>query len=220
MIELKNTLRHYKMGGELIKALDGVNLTVKEGEFVAIMGPSGAGKTTFLNLIGGLDKPSRGQVLVDNEDIAKEKDKKLSKYRNKKIGFVFQSFNLQPFLTAAENVMLPLYFAKVSGGERKKKAAELLKTVGLSERAKHRPAELSAGQRQRVALARALINDPEIILADEPTGNLDSKTGREIMTLLRQLNKQRNVTVVMVTHDPEMARYASRIIRIKDGKVV
>ncbi|MFH1598526.1 MAG: ABC transporter ATP-binding protein [Patescibacteria group bacterium] len=219
MIELKNTSRRYEVGGDPINALFHVDLKIQDGEFVAIMGPSGSGKTTFLNLIGGLDSPDSGTVLIDNEDLGRLKDKVLSKYRNQKIGFVFQSFNLQPFYTAVENVMLPLYFAGVGDKEKKKRAAEALKVVGLGNRLKHRPNQLSAGQRQRVSIARALINNPKIILADEPTGNLDTKTGKEIMALLQDLNKKQKVTIVMVTHDPEMAKYAERIIKMHDGRI-
>ncbi len=219
MVEIQNVSRKYKLGGEYIHALDRVSLTIRDGEFVALMGPSGSGKTTLLNIIGGLDRPDTGEVVVDSEQIAKLKDKALSRYRNRRVGFVFQSFNLQPTLTALENVMLPLYFAKVSAGERRKRAAGLLNKLGLSDRAKHRPKELSGGQRQRVSVARALINEPSVILADEPTGNLDSKTGKEIVNLLKSLSRDRHVTVLMVTHDENMARIADRTIKILDGQI-
>ena len=219
MVELQNISRKYNLGGESIHALERVSLTIRDGEFVAIMGPSGSGKTTLLNIIGGLDQPDSGEVVVDGERIARFKDKALSHYRNRKVGFVFQSFNLQPTLTALENVMVPLYFAKVSAGERSKRASSLLAKLGLSDRSKHRPKELSGGQRQRVSIARALINEPSVILADEPTGNLDSKTGKEIVSLLKSLSRDRHVTVLMVTHDENMARIADRTIKILDGQI-
>lgn len=219
MVELQNVSRRYKLGGEYIHALDRVSLTIKDGEFVALMGPSGSGKTTLLNIIGGLDRPDTGEVVVDKEPIARLKDKAISRYRNRKVGFVFQSFNLQPTLTALENVMMPLYFAKVSAGERRKRASSLLAKLGLADRSKHRPKELSGGQRQRVSIARALINEPSVILADEPTGNLDSKTGKEIVSLLKSLSRDRHVTILMVTHDENMARIADRTIKILDGQI-
>ncbi|MBU0707339.1 ABC transporter ATP-binding protein [Patescibacteria group bacterium] len=219
MIELKNVTRRYLLGGEYIYALREVSFKVQDGEFLAIMGPSGSGKTTFLNIIGGLDQGISGEVLIDNELVAKLKDNQLSKYRNQKIGFIFQSFNLQPIYTALENVMMPLYFAKVSDKEKNRRSAAALKLVGLGNRLKHKPNQLSAGQRQRVSIARALVNNPSVLLADEPTGNLDSKTGGEIMTFLKKLNKEKQVTIVMVTHDEEMARYADRILKIHDGRI-
>lgn len=219
MIELQNVSRTYDLGGEKIHALDKVTLTVKEQDFLAIMGPSGSGKSTFLNLIGGLDHPDTGQVVVSGMNLAQMKDKKVSRFRNKEIGFVFQSFHLQPMFSAEENVMLPLLFDKVKPSERKKRARKILDLVGLGNRTKHRPSELSAGQRQRVSIARAIINQPKILLADEPTGNLDSKNGKIIMELLRNLIKKQKMTIVMVTHDSDMAKLADKVITIHDGRV-
>lgn len=219
MIELKGVSRTYTLGGETIHALDGVSLRIRDGEFVAIMGPSGSGKTTFLNLIAGLDKPDAGSIAVNEHVLAKMRQRELARFRNKEIGFVFQSFHLQPFLNAEENVALPLYFSRVHGKERHSRARRALKTVGLENRMGHRPSELSAGQRQRVSIARALVNEPKVILADEPTGNLDSKNGKTLMELVRNLVKMQGVTVVMVTHDAEMAKFADRIITIRDGRI-
>jgi len=220
MIKLKNVSRHFKMGDSLIKALDSINLEIKEGKFVAIMGPSGSGKSTIMNLIGGLDSPSKGDIFIGDYNLKNFKDKQISKYRNKKIGFIFQSFNLQPTYTALENVTLPLFFSKVKPKIRNEKAKQALTTVKLGNRLKHKPGELSGGERQRVCIARSLINDPDIILADEPTGNLDSKTGKVIIDLLKNLAHKNKITVIMVTHDSDMASFADRIIKIKDGKIV
>jgi putative ABC transport system ATP-binding protein len=217
MIQLKSVSKNYKMGEEIIQALNNVNLLVKNGEFLAIMGPSGSGKSTLANIIGGLDDPDDGEVIVDGNPLAKAKDKVLSLYRNKKIGFIFQSFNLQPAYNALENVEVPLLFSKVSPKERRKKAEECLALVGLTDRAKHKPSELSGGQRQRVCIARALANNPEIIIADEPTGNLDTKKGQEIIALLSELNKKKGITLIVITHDPNVAAMAHRIIKIQDG---
>ena len=219
MIEFQKVDRHYKLGGQAIRALDNVSLKIDEGDFASIMGPSGSGKSTFLNLIGGLDRPNKGIVLVDGVDLNKLSDKKLAKYRNKTVGFVFQSFNLQPIYSALENVMLPLYFAKLKGKEKKKRAAAALKSVGLEKRMENRPSQLSGGEQQRVAIARALVTEPKILLADEPTGNVDSKIGKGIMGLLQKLNKEKKITIVMVTHDAEMAKYSDYSIKIKDGKI-
>ncbi len=219
MIELKQVSRKYTLGGETIHALHNVNLSIKKGEFVALMGPSGSGKSTFLNLIGGLDHPDKGSVTVNEVDLKKLRDKKRAAYRNKTVGFIFQSFNLQHIYTALENVMLPLYFSRKRVRKRKEKAENMLKTVGLTKRMKNKPSQLSGGEQQRVAIARALINEPEILLADEPTGNLDTKNGKAIMQLLKDLNKKQELTIVMVTHDPEMAKYADRTVKLKDGKV-
>ncbi|TSC90747.1 MAG: ABC-type antimicrobial peptide transport system, ATPase component [Candidatus Berkelbacteria bacterium Licking1014_96] len=219
MIELKGVSKKYKMGEEIIKALDGVNLKIEKGEFVAIVGPSGSGKTTLANIIGGLDTADSGGVSVDGVEITNAKDNLLSEYRNKKIGFVFQTFNLQPNYTALENVMVPLIFARMGLGERKKRASACLEAVGLENRAKHKPTELSGGERQRVAIARALANNPEIIIADEPTGNLDSKKGSEIISILKDLNRQGKISLIIITHDEGIVRDASRIINIKDGKI-
>jgi len=219
LIELKNITRTYSLGGETIYALNSVSLSIKEGEFLAIVGPSGSGKTTLANIIGGLDEADSGDVIVDNMHLAKTSDNDLSEYRNKKIGFVFQSFNLQPTFTALENVMLPALFSKMKPADRKEKAEKCLKAVGLEDRMNHKPSELSGGQRQRVSIARALMNDPEIIIADEPTGNLDSKKGQEIMALLRELNKRTDITLIIITHDPNVARLADRVIAIQDGNI-
>lgn len=219
MIELNNVSRVYTLGGETIKALDKIDLSIKEGEFIAIMGPSGSGKSTFLNLIGGLDYPDSGQITVDNKDLSKMKDKELSRFRNQEIGFIFQAFHLQPLLTAVENVSMPLKFGRVKLKERRKRAQEILKMMGLEKRMKHKPSELSAGQRQRVSIARAMVTNPKILLADEPTGNLDSKNGKVIIELLKDLVNKKRLTVVMVTHDPEMAKLADRVINIHDGKI-
>ena len=218
IIELRGVTKDYRLGDETIHALDRVDLTVTEGEFLAITGPSGSGKSTLANVIGGLDMPSEGTVLIDGEDLSKVGDARLSEYRNKHIGFVFQSFNLQPNYTALENVMLPLVLAKVGSRDRRDRAAECLKAVGLEERMRHMPAQLSGGQRQRVAIARALAGQPSIIIADEPTGNLDSARGAEIMQLLRQLNSE-GITLIIITHDPQIARQAHRTISIRDGKL-
>lgn len=219
MIQLKNVTKSYKLGGEEIYALDHVDLNIKEGEFVAIMGPSGSGKSTLANVIGGLDIPDSGDVIVGEDNISKLSDKVLSFYRNKKIGFIFQTFNLQAGYTALENVMIPLIFSKMPSGQRKTRAIECLKAVGLEDRMNHRPDQLSGGQRQRVCIARALANSPQIIIADEPTGNLDSKRGQEIVGLLKALNKKANITLIVITHDPEVAREADRVIKIHDGKI-
>lgn len=218
MIEIKGVSRIYKMGKESLSVLNNVNLTINKGEFVGIVGPSGSGKSTLMNLIGCLDKPSCGTISINGENISTFKDNKMSKFRNKEIGFVFQSFNLESTLTALENVMLPLMFAGISTKERKKLATEALNAVGLGDRLNHKPTEMSGGQRQRVSIARALVNKPNIILADEPTGNLDTKTGHTIMNLLGHLNKQ-GYTIIMVTHNPEDAAKAKRIIKIRDGVI-
>jgi putative ABC transport system ATP-binding protein len=218
LIELKNVTKTYKLGDEILNALDNVNFSVQSGDFVAIVGPSGSGKSTLANIIGGLDRPSGGSVMVDNDDLARMHDAKLSNYRNRHIGFVFQSFNLQGTQTAVENVMLPLIFAKMKPKERKARAIECLQAVGLGDRLKHRPSQLSGGQRQRVAIARALAAKPSIIIADEPTGNLDSARGEEIIKLLKELNKQ-GITLLIITHDQNIARQAGRIVQIHDGRL-
>jgi putative ABC transport system ATP-binding protein len=218
LISLQNVTKTYKLGGETLNALDNVSFTVQSGEFIAITGPSGSGKSTLANIIGGLDRPTSGTVIVDNNDLSHVHDKKLSEYRNKYVGFVFQSFNLQGTQTALENVALPLVFARMGAKQRKARAAECLQAVGLGDRLKHRPSQLSGGQRQRVAIARALAVKPSIIIADEPTGNLDSARGEEIMKLLHELNKE-GITLLIITHDMTIARQASRIIQIHDGKL-
>lgn len=218
MIEIKNVSKIYNMGKEKVIALDNVNLTIKEGEFAAIVGPSGSGKSTLMHLVGGLDTPTSGSIFIDGKDISKLKDKDMSKYRNKSVGFVFQSFNLENTQTALENVMMPLIFSGIDKRKRKVKAEKALEMVGLKDKIKNKPTELSGGQRQRVSIARALVNEPRIIFADEPTGNLDSKNGQLIMNLLSDLN-EKGYTVIMVTHNMEEAKRARRIINIKDGKV-
>ena len=219
MIEIKKLYRKYKMGSEELTVLDDINLKIEKGEFVAIVGPSGSGKSTLMNMIGGLDRPSGGCVIIDNEDISSFKDNTMSKFRNGKIGFVFQSFNLEPTLTALENVMMPMIIRGVSEKERKARAKEVLTLLGLSDRLNHKPTELSGGQRQRVSISRALVNNPKIILADEPTGNLDSKSGKAAMEILIGL-KEKGYTIVMVTHNVNEAAYADRVIKISDGKIV
>ena len=218
MIEVKNVSKSYKMGKEQVIALKDVSLKIDKGEFVAIIGPSGSGKSTLMHIIGGLDTPSIGNVYIEGNDIRKLKDKQLSKYRNEKIGFVFQAFNLENSQTALENVMMPLIFEGVSKKERKARALQALEQVGLKDLAKHKPNEMSGGQRQRVSIARALVNNPEIIFADEPTGNLDSKSGESIMELFHEINNN-GYTIIMVTHNPNEANKAKRVIRIKDGEL-
>ncbi|MCS6936310.1 MAG: ABC transporter ATP-binding protein [Candidatus Bipolaricaulota bacterium] len=219
MIQLKNAQKVYPMGEVSVPALRGIDLTIQPGEFVAIMGPSGSGKSTLMHVLGCLDLPSGGVVQLDGHDVTKLDEDTLAQIRGKKIGFVFQTFNLIPTLTALENVELPLFFQGVPRQERRARAAELLSKVGLGGRLHHKPAQLSGGERQRVAIARALANDPEIILADEPTGNLDSESGEAILELLAQLHRE-GKTIILVTHNPEAAAYAQRILRIKDGRLV
>lgn len=219
MIRVENLNKYYINGEMKLHALKNINFHVKAGEFAAIMGSSGSGKSTMMNILGCLDKNSEGTYILDGIDVSKTKEEDLCKIRNAKIGFVFQAFNLLPKLTALENVELPLVYAGVPKGERKKRAAEVLKKVGLSERMHHKPNELSGGQRQRVAIARALVNDPAIILADEPTGNLDSVSEEEIMKLFQELNNQ-GKTIIIVSHEPEVAKYCKRIIVFKDGRII
>jgi putative ABC transport system ATP-binding protein len=214
IVETRNLVKVYKMDSIEVRALNGVNLHVHKGEFVSIMGPSGSGKSTLLHLVGGLDRPTEGEVIIDGEDIFHEK-MNLDDFRNRKIGFIFQLHNLIPTLTALENVEIPAF--KMPRNERRKKAEEMLSLVGLGDRMHHKPTQLSGGQRQRVAIARALMNDPSIILADEPTGELDSKSGAEIIELLLSLNRDYGKTFVMVTHNPENAAKTDRIIYLRDG---
>lgn len=218
VIELKKITKTYHLGDEVLHALDEVSLIVETGEFLAIIGPSGSGKSTLANIIGGLDKVTSGNVLVDGTDLADMKDGSMSDYRNRHIGFVFQSFNLSGTQTALENVTLPLVFSKMKPKERKARALECLEAVGLGDRVNHKPNQLSGGQRQRVAIARALAGKPSIIIADEPTGNLDTARGEEIMKLLKDLNKQ-GITLIIITHDMNIARQADRIVQIKDGRL-
>ena len=214
-------VRHYRMGTSVIRAADGVNLTIQPGEFVALLGASGSGKSTLLNLIAGLDRPTSGSIDVLGRDLAKMNSEQLARYRRETVGMIFQSFNLIPTMKLEENVELPLRFAEVDRGERDKRVHESLERVGLVKRLGHRPPELSGGEQQRVAIARALVNRPALLLADEPTGNLDSKTGTEIMTLLRELNTSMGTTVIMVTHERALAdQYASRSVHLADGRVV
>ncbi len=218
MLDLKNIKRYFKMGDEEIKALDNISLIVNKGEYISIIGPSGSGKSTLMNIIGLLDIPDSGEYLLDGVNIKEMSDSALAKLRNQKIGFVFQNFNLLPKLTAWENVQVPLVYAGLSANDSKKIAYEYLDKVGLKGREKHFPNQLSGGQQQRVAIARALANKPEIILADEPTGALDSKTGTEIKKLLKDLNKE-GQTIILITHDNSMAEEVERIVRISDGKL-
>jgi len=219
MIELQKVTKIYELGGEKIFALDDVSLTINDGDFIAIVGPSGSGKSTLANIVGGLDVPDSGEVLVDGQNIVYLNDKELSFFRNKKIGFIFQTFNLQSTYTALENVMIPLVFSGISLRIRKKRASDCLKAVGLENRMNHKPSELSGGQRQRVCIARALANNPQVIIADEPTGNLDSKKGEEIVDLLKNLNEQTGATLIIITHDESVAKQAKKILVIKDGKI-
>ncbi len=218
MISLKNISKVYNMGHVSVNALGPIDLEIERGDFTAILGPSGSGKSTLMNIIGCLDRPTDGEYSLDGTPVHEFSRKQLARVRNKKIGFVFQSFNLLPFATAYENVELPMLYANIAKKERKRIVTHLLESVSLSDRATHRPAELSGGQRQRISIARALANDPDIILADEPTGNLDSKSGAEVLDIFKQLNRQ-NKTIVFVTHDENLALHANRIIRLLDGDV-
>jgi len=216
LIKIENIGKSYQIGSETINALVSVSLTIKKGEFVALMGPSGSGKSTLMNILGCLDTPSKGLYVLNGIDVSNMTDNDLAEVRNKEIGFVFQTFNLLPRSNALENVALPLIYAGFSKAERDKRAMDVLTGVGLADRVKHRPNELSGGQRQRVAMARALVNHPSIILADEPTGNLDTKTSVEIMALLEEIHKKGN-TIILVTHEEDIARHAHRIVRLRDG---
>jgi len=219
LIRLSNVRKTYVMGKVPVGALQGVNLEVADGEMVAIMGPSGSGKTTLLNILGLLDTPSIGSYRLAGDEVAKLADRRRSQLRNKRFGFVFQVYNLLPRLTAAENVMIPLVYGGVKKRDRRPRAEAALEAVGLKDRMRHRPSELSGGEQQRVAIARALVNEPSVILADEPTGNLDSRSGAAIMDLIQQLHRERKVTVVLVTHDANVAARAGRTIQLSDGQV-
>jgi len=216
IIEVINVKKSYMLADMEVPILHGINLTVREGEFLAIMGPSGSGKSTLMNLIGFLDRPTEGKIIIKGKDINKLSDKEIARLRGLEVGFIFQTFNLIPRLNALENVELPTYANARAGVDPHKKAKELLKMVGLEDRMHHKPSELSGGQSQRVAIARSLINDPAILLADEPTGNLDSKTGCEILGMFTKLNEEGR-TIVMITHDPDIAKYADRVVLVKDG---
>lgn len=218
IIHLKDIVRNYHVGTEIVRALRGINLSIRKNEFVALMGPSGSGKSTLMNILGCLDTPTSGQYFLNGKDVSKLDDNHLAEIRNKEIGFVFQTFNLLPRSTALENVILPQIYAGIGKAQRIDRATQVMNSVGLGDRTHHRPNELSGGQRQRVAIARALVNNPSIILADEPTGNLDSKTTIEIMNLIRDIHRAGN-TIIVVTHEEDIARHAHRIIRLFDGEV-
>ena len=218
-LSLANVTKTYQMGDSIINALAGVSLTIKDGEFTAIMGPSGSGKSTLMNILGCLDRPTAGSYQLDEQEVSTLSDDQLAVTRNKKIGFVFQNFNLLPRMSALHNVVLPLIYAGIDKRQRRDRAAEALTLVGLGSRMHHKPNELSGGQRQRVAIARALVNSPSIIMADEPPGNLDTKSGDEIMAAFVELNRQGR-TIILVTHEPEIAAYARRVIQVRDGLIV
>jgi putative ABC transport system ATP-binding protein len=218
VITIQEMTKVYTMGEYKVRALNGVTLSIYEGEFLSIMGPSGSGKSTMMNMLGALDKPTSGTYLLDGTDVSNLSDDQLAEVRNRKIGFVFQSFNLLPRTAALQQVELPLIYS--GRRQRAEKAREALEMVGLGDRLDHKPSELSGGQQQRVAIARALVNEPAIILADEPTGNLDSKSGTEVMQIFQKLNRERGITVVFVTHDPWIARHTNRVVTLADGKIV
>ncbi len=218
IISVRNMVKTYYMGANVVNALQGVNLEIVKNEYVALMGPSGSGKSTLMNLIGCLDTPTSGEYILNGSNVSSMDDSELAGVRNKEIGFIFQTFNLLPRLTALDNVALPLVYAGLSRAQRTEKAKHVLESVGLGDRMDHRPNELSGGQRQRVAVARALVNDPSIILADEPTGNLDSKTSYEIIGLFEEIHALGN-TIVLVTHEPDIAEFAHRIVKMRDGRI-
>jgi putative ABC transport system ATP-binding protein len=219
LIEIQNITKVYQMGRVEVHAVRGISLTIEAGEIIAIMGPSGSGKSTMMNILGCLDQPTSGRYLLDQKNVSHLNENQLAEIRNRKIGFVFQTFNLLGRTTAFQNVALPLIYAGVSRIERHRRAQEALEAVGLADRMSHTPMELSGGQQQRVAIARSLVNNPSIILADEPTGNLDSKSGIEVMEILQTLNQERGITIVLVTHDHQIAQHARRIVHLQDGLV-
>lgn len=219
IVRTKDLVKEYVMGNTVLRALDGIQLDVRRGEYISLMGPSGSGKSTLFNMIGGLDKPTSGSVFINEVDIAQLDAAELAYLRCRQIGYIFQTFNLIPVMTALENVMLPMIFAGIPTDEGTERAIKLLETVGLGDRLHHKPSELSGGQQQRVAVARALANEPAIILADEPTGNLDLKTGKEIIELLRRMNKEHGVTIISATHDLKMIDVSDRIVHIRDGRI-
>jgi putative ABC transport system ATP-binding protein len=219
MIELRNLTKSYEMGDSTVRALDGVDLTIKTGEYVAIVGPSGSGKSTLMNMLGALDTPTSGEYHLNGEDVSTLNEKQLAKVRNKNIGFVFQRYNLMGRISAQRNVELPARYAGLGARERGQRAKSALEAVGLGDKLNNKPTELSGGQQQRVAIARALVNQPTILMADEPTGALDSRTGVEILDLFERLHKERNMTLIVVTHDHDVAQRADRMIRIRDGKI-
>lgn len=219
ILKLDNVKKTYQMGSVEVHALRGISIEIKQGEFVLIMGPSGSGKSTCMNMVGCLDIPTSGSIYLDGQDISELEESDLAQIRGKKIGFIFQQFNLMPGLTALENVELPMIFQRIPKHERDEKAKKALEQVGLGDRMDHLPSELSGGQQQRVAIARALANEPEILLGDEPTGNVDTKTGKEIMNLLEKMHKE-GKTIIMVTHDPNLSRFVERVIYLRDGEIV
>ncbi|MBK9654847.1 MAG: ABC transporter ATP-binding protein [Rhodanobacteraceae bacterium] len=220
LVQINNVVKHYTRGKQTVEVLHGITLAIPKGDFVALMGPSGSGKTTLLNLIGGLDQPTGGEILVDGKRIDRMGNAELARWRAGNVGFVFQFYNLLPVLTAERNVELPLLLTKMGGAERLKRANVALEIVGLKDRARHKPKELSGGQEQRVAIARALVSDPTLLVCDEPTGDLDRKTADEILTLLQRLNREYGKTIVMVTHDPKAAEYARRTVHLDKGTLV
>ena len=219
LIDLKNASKIYNAGANEVRALDGVSLSVHSGEFMAVMGRSGSGKSTLMNILGCLDSPDKGSYLLNGEDVSRMRERRLSLVRSRQIGFIFQGFNLIPSLTALENVTLPLTFRRIRKRERVKRARVMLKAVGLGNRARHKPSELSGGQQQRVSIARAFINNPQVVFADEPTGNLDTRTTFEMMDLIIGIARERQQTLVIVTHDTEIAQYADQVIHIRDGSI-